>query len=165
MHPRFILYHNLEWSNLEPWKPVTNSVGTCNKQCQTLQYRVIPSHQTPSHVHCLFPKALQQTRGLLHKWVRVYVTYSRSECMDTRLSPLLPMCALINDTFELPFNLSFWSGCSVFFTHFCRWPFSLELELWVSMFSKMSPFLTSFVLLAMLCKFLIMDFLLVFQHS
>jgi hypothetical protein len=28
---------------------------------------VIPAHQTPSHVHCLFPKALQQTHDLLHK--------------------------------------------------------------------------------------------------
>ena len=157
MNPRFILYHNLALSHLEPWKPAANSVKTCNKQCQTLQYRVIPSHQTPSHVHCLFPKAFQQTRGLLHNWARVYAIYSRSECVDTRLSPLLPACALVNGTFELPFNISFWSGYSVFFTHFCRWPFSSELELWVSIFSKMSPFLTWFLILAMLCEVLIMD--------
>ena len=118
--------------------------------------------KTPSHVHCLFPKALQQTCGLLQNWVNVCMTYSKSarDCHHCH-----PRVASVYDTFVLPFNLSLWSGCSVFFTHFCRWPFSSELELWVSIFSKMSPFLTSFLLLAMLCEVLIMEFLLVFQHS
>jgi hypothetical protein len=58
----FILHNPIdEHLNLQQIvsEPATNNVRPCNK--------VIPSHQTPSHVHCLFPKALQQTHDLLHK--------------------------------------------------------------------------------------------------
>ena len=95
----------------------------------------------------------------------MYMTYTRSACICTQLIPLSPMYALVDDIFELPFSVSFCYGCFIFFTHFCRCPFSSELELWASIFSNMSPFLTSSLLLAMLCEVRIMDFLLVFQHS
>jgi len=124
MHPRFILYHNLVWSNLEPWKHATSIVRICNKQCQNLQHRVIPSHQATTHVHFLFPKALPHIRRLFHNKACVYVTYARSPSVSTWMSPLSPVYALVDVLFNLPFSLSLCYGCIVLFTHFCRWPFS-----------------------------------------
>ena len=120
MHPRFILYHNLVWSNLEPWKHATSIVRICNKQCQNLQHRVIPSHQATTHVHCLFPKALPHIRVLVDNNSRMYATYTRSACICTQRIPLSPVYASVDDSLALPFSLSFYSGCYVFFTHFCR---------------------------------------------
>ena len=62
VHHHIILHNPIdEHLNLQQivLEPATNNVRPCN--------RVIPSHQTPSHVHFLFPKALQQTNNLLHK--------------------------------------------------------------------------------------------------
>jgi hypothetical protein len=101
----FILHNPIdEHLNLQQTmsEPAINNV-------RLIQYRVIPSHQTPSHVHCLFPKDLQQTR----------TTCCTTECMcmhdlfkvrthgHATVTIVTYMCALVNGTFELPFNLSF----------------------------------------------------------
>jgi hypothetical protein len=99
----FILHNSIdEHLNLQQivLEPATNNVRTCNKQCQTLQQSyTITSNSKPC--------SLLFSQGFTTDTRHVYATYSMSERMDTRLSPLLPMCALVNGTFELPFNLSF----------------------------------------------------------
>jgi hypothetical protein len=121
----FILHNTID-EHLNLQQIVSES---CNKQCQTLQQSVIPSHQAAIHVHILFLKALPHIRGLLHNSSRMYVTYTRSSSICTRLIPLSPAYASVDDLLELPFSLSFRSGYCVFFTHFCRCPCSSELEL------------------------------------
>ena len=121
----FILHNPIdEHLNLQQIvsKPATNNVRPCNK---------VLYHHIKLQSMCIafFLKALPHIHGLLNNNSCMYVTYTRSSYVCTRLIPLSPVYASVDDLLEIPFSFSFCSSYSVFFTHFCRCPFSSELEL------------------------------------
>jgi hypothetical protein len=121
----FILHNPIdEHLNLQQIvsEPTTNNARTCNN---------VLYHHIKLQSMCIafFLKALPHIRGLWHNISRMYVTYTKSSCVCTRMIPLSPAYASVDDLLELPFSISFRSGCFVFFTHFCRCPCSSEHEL------------------------------------
>ena len=136
----------------------TNNVRPCNK---------VLYHHIKMQSMCIafFPRLFHICVTCCIESSRMYATCTSSAYICIRMIPLSPTYASVYDTFELLFSLSFCFHYSVFFTYICRYPFSLEIELSESIFSKMSHFITSFLLLAMIFKVLIMEFILVFHHS
>jgi hypothetical protein len=130
MHPRFyftsspyiIQYRLMKTCRKIVSEPATNHVRTCITE---LYYHI----KRQTMCIAFFPIICHIYLTCCIDISHMYMAYTSSDRVCMQLIPLSPAYALVDDTFEIPFTLSFCSGYSDFFTHFYRCHCSSKLDL------------------------------------